>query len=98
VGTDGGIYTYDGSSWSTNDKVDELNGISGGGLAAVSCTSSSFCMAVDQDDNRSVTFNGSSWSAPTMLSSGYGLASVSCPSRSFCIAVDGNADAFTWHS
>ncbi|MGA2454225.1 MAG: hypothetical protein ABSG93_11955 [Solirubrobacteraceae bacterium] len=40
-----------------------------------------------------LTYNGSSWSAPTSIDGGRVLNSVSCPSSSFCVAVDrpGNA-------
>jgi hypothetical protein len=77
--------------------VDAIDGVSGG-LTAVSCPTTSFCMAVDEDSNRSVMFSGGSWSAPIPASSGYGLEAVSCPSTSFCVAVDDNADVLTWHS
>lgn len=64
-------------------------------LYAVSCPSTSFCMATDEGGD-ALTFNGSSWSAPTVIDSEvfrgspvrYGLVSVSCPSSSFCAAVD----------
>jgi len=96
VAGDGSVYVYDGTSWSTKAKVDVVNG-EFLGLSGVSCLSSSFCMGIDQGSNRSLTYNGSNWSTPTMVTSGQGLTSVSCPSTSFCMAVDGSTDALSWH-
>jgi hypothetical protein len=97
VAGDGSVYTYNGTSWSTKPKVDVVNG-EFLGLSGVSCLSTSFCMGFDQGSNRSLTYNGRSWSAPTMVKTGQGLTSVSCPSASFCMAVDGATDALSWRS
>ena len=58
----------------------------------MSCPSASFCVAVGQDDSGAIalTYNGSSWSAPTTFDSVRELRSVSCPSASFCVAVGGD--------
>jgi len=80
-------------NWSTpqmlNSKID---------LASVSCSSASFCMAVD---NYGIAYwwNGSSWTGQQIdMSTSYdGLLSVSCPSANFCIAVDNDDTFFAWN-
>jgi hypothetical protein len=55
---------------------------------SVSCASASFCMAV-LESGYTATYDGTTWSRPTRLSSSAGEPdSVSCPSVSFCLAVD----------
>jgi hypothetical protein len=82
--TDGGI------TWGTPTTVSfvpsELN--------SVSCVSSIFCMAVD-DQGDVVAYDGSSWSAPARID-GNTLTSVSCASANLCVAVDiaGNETTF----
>jgi hypothetical protein len=46
-------------------------------------------MAVDSEGN-AVSYDGSSWTAPTAIDSpsNGGLQSVSCPSANFCVAAD----------
>jgi len=58
-----------------------------GGVSAVSCATSNFCVAVDRSGAQS-TFNGSSWSVPAVIDSGTALNAVSCPSATFCVATD----------
>jgi hypothetical protein len=53
---------------------------------SVSCTSPSFCIAVDVVGDADV-YNGSVWSAPSKVAPDIGLSSVSCASPSFCVAV-----------
>jgi hypothetical protein len=48
----GYVLTFNGSSWSTPEKIDNFNG-----LRSVSCASSSFCAAVDGSGD-ALTFNG----------------------------------------
>ena len=71
---------------------------------AVSCPSTSFCMAV-LESGYAATYDGTAWSRPTRLSSPMGEPdSVSCPTASFCMAVDArDSSAFlfngsTWSS
>ena len=71
----------------------------GGGsvfLSSVSCPSTTFCAAVGDPfaslTGYALTYNGTSWTAPTNLGGidgGGGLRSVSCPSATFCVAVGG---------
>ncbi len=65
-------------------------------LGAVSCTDTSFCMAVDEDGN-ALSYNGTTWSSPTSIDNGSGLTSVSCASSSFCMAVDQNGNSFSYN-
>ena len=78
----GSVFTYDGSSWSSPDKIDP-----GEHLTSVSCPAASFCAAVDGGGNV-LTYNGTSWSSPDSIDRGGSLESVSCPTASFCVAVD----------
>src|ERR1700688_2977797 len=65
-------------------------------LTSVSCASVSFCAAVDADGGVLI-YNGTSWSARSMIDLSFNLSSVSCSSASFCSAVDNGGDAFTWN-
>ncbi len=80
--------------WSTT-SID-----SGVPLASVSCTSDTFCMAVGGEGpggaGYALSYNGSTWSTPTLIDSGGPLSSVSCTSDTFCMAVDWNGDAMSY--
>jgi hypothetical protein len=80
----GNAVTYNGSSWSAPTSID-----SGHALASVSCTSSSFCVALAKV-GYAMTYNAGAWSAPADIDGADGLTSVSCPSASFCVAVGGD--------
>jgi hypothetical protein len=56
-----------------------------------SCTSETFCAAIDEDGSV-ITFNGSSWSEPQRIDRSGELNSISCASPSFCVATDSNGD------
>jgi Collagen triple helix repeat (20 copies) len=81
----GSAAVYNGTTWSEPSVVDTQYF-----LSSVSCTSSSFCMAMDGTGG-ALTYNGSTWSAPTPT--GTDLTQVSCASSSFCVAVGGSEDA-----
>ncbi len=83
-------YRADTSNWSSPDSI----GPSGGGFKSISCTSSSFCVAVKSNGN-AYTFNGGSWSGPA-TSAGGSSVSVSCTSPSFCVAVTSTGGAYTY--
>ena len=91
----GNAFTYNGASWSGPDAIDIY------GLARVSCTSASFCVAVDIRGN-ALIYNGASWSSPVAADGTFRyFTSVSCTSPTFCMAVDayGNASIYngtTW--
>jgi hypothetical protein len=63
-------------------------------LDSVSCTSSSFCIAVDQKGFYT-TWNGSSWSSVTLFAGS--SESVSCLSSSLCVAAGGDGNAETYN-
>src|ERR1035437_3693534 len=87
------VMTFDGNSWSNRVGIDSSS------VEAVSCPSSSFCLAVDSAGN-AMTFNGLSWSPPVSIDAGNYLSAVSCSSSSFCVAGDeaGNALMFNGSS
>ena len=64
-------------------------------LSAVSCVSSSFCMAVDTVGN-AIRYNGSDVNT-TNIDGSFHLTSVSCPSSSFCMAVDSRANVLAFN-
>ena len=85
------------SAWRAGPvDIDPIAGI----LTAVSCASPTFCVAVDTN-GRALTWNGSSWAAPSWSArspvdpDGGGLTGVSCFPGA-CVAVDfaGNAVVF----
>ena len=73
-----------------------------GAVHAVSCASSSFCVAVDNQGN-ALIYNGTRWSSPQGVDSGAvtgagDLLSVSCPTSNFCVAVDPGPAAVVYKS
>jgi hypothetical protein len=90
----GGEYavTFNGASWGTPTKIDSVEEPF---LLSVSCASSSFCVAVD-DNGNALTYKSGSWSAPDSI--GGQLNSVSCaPASSFCVAVDEGGQALKFN-
>ena len=94
--------TASGPGWSAPVAVDNVQLPSGPSLNAVSCPTTSFCMAVDGNGN-AFTWNGATWSRPISVDSNITFHSVSCPLASFCMAIgspegeSGNNEAFTWN-
>lgn len=96
-----------GSTW-TLYNLGIPAGASQAELNAVSCTSSSFCMAVGykmvsgDDKPFAMVFNGSTWSdASAVTASNATLKGVSCPTSTYCVAVGatgGSALAEAWSS
>jgi hypothetical protein len=95
-GQDSSAFRFNGSTWSSvlglNDPVPATQR----GMASVSCSSPSFCAAVDNGSN-AFTFNGTSWSPARVIDPGHELSTVSCPSASFCAAVDYGPDVVTFN-
>jgi hypothetical protein len=92
----GSVVMYNGSSWSSPQTIAPSPPSPEGfiGLVAISCASSSFCMAADAYGN-AYYYNGSSWSGPASLNlfpSSDALAALSCTKPDHCTAVtyDGN--------
>jgi hypothetical protein len=80
---------WNGTVWSSMPK---MNFQSAGFLYGVSCTSTTFCVAVGFADDRSnqaywVEWNGTVWSPMTPPSDADAPVGVSCVSQSFCMAV-----------
>ncbi len=98
------IETWDGNTWSIvpSPVVNTALGLHGVGfgLAGVSCTSSTFCMAVGSNgvtsgaDTLVESWDGSTWTVvPSPNADNVnGLISVSCSGPTFCMAV-GNSSA-----
>jgi hypothetical protein len=54
-------------------------------IQSVSCTSASYCQAVD-NAGKALSYNGTAWSAATTIAN-RSIYSVSCPTATFCAAV-----------
>ncbi len=86
------MLTYNGSTWSAPAKID-----TNGYLNSVSCPSSSFCAAGD-DEGNGLTYNGGTWSTPASIDPGTAhYLSMSCPTASFCAAVDAAGNGLTYN-
>jgi hypothetical protein len=74
------------------NKGIRLEASSDGGLDAVSCANSKFCVAGDQSGNilftTKPTGGSGSWSATEKVDTAGAITGVSCPTTSFCAAVD----------
>ena len=82
---------FDGTSWGSPQIVD----LPPGGLSDLSCTSASFCMAVDVG-GYALAYDGTNWSTPAQIDGGIWLTGVSCTGPSFCVAVDYFGRAITF--
>lgn len=90
-------YTYVAApkqlTWSAPKTIDPH-----ANLNAVSCSSLTFCMAVDAS-GYAIAFTHGRWQAPKRIDYGHGaLIAVSCSSYTFCAATDDHGYAFTYHS
>jgi hypothetical protein len=95
VGLDweGGSVTFNGHTW-TRDTTFDPDGAEG--LMEVSCTSASFCMAVDGGND--LIWNGSTWTSPNSIDvTGDGIEDVSCGSTTSCMVVDWDGNALHWN-
>ena len=70
-------------TWSSSPALTSANG----GVNAVSCPTSTFCVAVDRSGEAS-RFNGSTWSTPEVIDGTASLTAISCPTTTFCVATD----------
>jgi hypothetical protein len=76
--------------WTQPDQIDSH------ALDAVSCASSSICVAMDSHQG-ALFWNGSAWAQPVQAgTTGGGIQSLSCPTSTFCMATDGSNGIFTW--
>ena len=95
TGTNGFSVTYQGGAWSAPVSVEPPSGSVSKQINAVSCPSSSFCMAVDAGGS-ALQYVGGHWSAPVVVDPGGDLSSVSCLAASACTAVDSTDAVFTY--
>jgi hypothetical protein len=86
----GNAIVYDGTSWASPTPIDAPNK-----LTAVSCSSSSFCVATDNVGNASI-YGGTSWTAAASVDNTTALTAVSCTSSSFCVATDSAGNALVY--
>src|ERR1019366_7566374 len=79
---------YNGTTWGTPVVVDATHAI-----AAMSCPTTTFCVATDQAGNY-LMWNNGSWGQPTAFGGSQGptMDAVSCISSSFCLAVGRSAN------
>ncbi len=85
---------YAAGGWYAPTRIDHHNR-----LTSVSCSSPTFCAAVDTLGN-AVTYNGTRWSPPATVDPGKAFSSassVSCPSATFCVAVDSSGHALIYN-
>ncbi len=84
IGISGDAYSFNGRTWSKPFMTGlEENGY----LQAVSCPSTTFCMAVGGD--AAATYSSGSWSKPVAIApASASLHAVSCISPAFCLAGD----------
>ncbi len=81
--------------WSSPKMIDSIPN-NGEAFTSVSCSSASFCAAVDAQGN-ALTYNGTTWSTPRAIDPNGTLISVSCASASFCVAMDYLSNVYTWN-
>lgn len=88
VDNEGRAFTLDGRTWSVPARVSPT------GLTAISCTADGACTATDGRDGSVRSFDGSSWSDPTLIDPPTGqVVGVSCASATSCQAVNAGGAA-----
>jgi hypothetical protein len=93
--TSNNLYTYAAGTWSSARQLVGADG-NPANLTALSCLSSSFCMATGDLD--AYTYNGGSWSQGTLVQSSNTFTSLSCASPDFCMATDNAGNVYTYAS
>jgi RHS repeat-associated protein len=79
--TAGFATTYNGSAWSTPSDIDSTRSVN-----AVSCTSSTFCVAVGASGYAAI-YTGS-WASASDVDSSRSIDAVDCVSTTFCVTGD----------
>ncbi|MBX7188314.1 MAG: hypothetical protein K1X27_01835 [Solirubrobacterales bacterium] len=78
-------------SWSEAKTVDQAPFRNSGGIKSVSCPSTSFCMAVDENQRMLVSHNpfatSPEWETKQTSDRALRFQMISCPSTSLCVAV-----------
>jgi hypothetical protein len=82
----GAAESWSGTSWSDPVRIETGPYADDGYDIHLSCSSSSFCLAVDNSGN-AFSYDGTSWSAAA--SPGLDSVTVSCASPTFCVAAAG---------
>jgi len=82
--------TYPGYAWSAASSID-----SAGAITAVTCPSTSFCIAVD-DTGHDLKYNGTTWFGPVTIDGTNDITAVSCYSSTECMAVDDTGHAISY--
>ncbi len=96
TGTNGFSITYQSGAWSPPVIVERGSTSVFEQINAISCPSSSSCMAVDAGGHALEYIRGH-WSAPVMVEPGGDLSAVSCLTMSACTAVDSTNAIFTYN-
>ncbi|MBP6918021.1 MAG: hypothetical protein KBB94_03820, partial [Legionellaceae bacterium] len=86
----------DFSNGAMSSKAWDSAAISPDQLTAISCPSTSFCMAVDTDGT-AFRYDGLNWTSADKIDTGHSFKSVSCASSDHCIAVDNSGYAFLYN-
>ena len=83
--------TFNGTSWSSAVSI---NGFTT--TQAVSCVSSTFCVAISPYQAEASIWTGSSWPLGTVIDNGNTLDDVFCSSTSNCVVVDSSGNDVTY--
>jgi RHS repeat-associated protein len=87
----GYVVKYSGTSWSAPSDIDGSSQIE-----AVSCATTSFCLAVDSSGDY-LKYNGTSWTSRASYDTFDVPESVSCPSSNFCMTVGSEGRAYSFN-
>ena len=95
LGDQGQAYHYAAGAWSGPVATGAASGATGS--PSLSCSGTSFCMAVWRGGADAVVWNGRSWSTPMTISGSQAIQAVGCASSTFCVVIDGVGDAFYYN-
>lgn len=70
-------------AWTTGTSLVTASG----GVNAVACATSTFCVAADRTGAVD-TYNGSAWTAPQQVDGTNSMTAIACPTSTFCVATD----------
>jgi len=91
----GNWLTYNAGAWSSASPI----GLLLTQVASISCTSTTFCIAVGNGfaGGAAATWNGSGWSTYQFGTPAPAMVSVSCATSTFCVAVDDAGNTSTYN-
>ncbi len=89
-------FAYTGYSWSAAEALPD-----GGRAERVSCTTTSFCLSVDNTGQTAVYWNGQWSRGPSIFlgkgtSAGGAISAISCATQDFCVALSSLGCAYTF--